>query len=229
MTNNNQKFGAVDWDSVKFGKGQFADNENKTEFMRLKNGDNTIRLLTKPYQYLVWLGWKPTEEVPEHVKNKFGERVMSSIFHGEDPLMQEPWNLKFPQRRWLAGCIDRATGSYKILDMGPSIFEKLQFLNKKRGDPLTYDVTITKNPENPPASFYSLLNEEKTPLSASDLEIKEQVDIEDLKRRVSPPTYNEVKERIQKIIEKYSVQSSAPGTAKAEEETDDTDFPSANV
>jgi len=162
---------------------------------------------------------------------------MSSIFHGKDPLMESPWLLERPTRRWYIGVIDRDTNSYKLLDISSSIFKKLQVLNKIKGDPTGYDVSIVKDSNAAPANYYEVIPGDKEPLSAADIELKEQVDIEDIKRRVTPPTYDQVKDRLNKILEIWGVNPSAVkasakvgNSVKAHEGGDDesVDFPSAD-
>ena len=45
-----ENFGLVTWDQVEF-KTRGTDNQKRDEFLRLQNGSNTVRLVTKPYQY----------------------------------------------------------------------------------------------------------------------------------------------------------------------------------
>ena len=228
-----ENFGMVDWDQPKFGKSTKEDS--KVEFMKLANGVNKLRLLTKPFQYDTWLGFKPTENIPEG-RNKYGERLLSSIFHGKDPLMEAPWNLERPTRRWLCGIIDLNTSSYKILDLSSSIFKKLQNLNKIKGDVTSYDIAIVKDTNQPPASYYDVLPLDTRPLTGAEIELREGIDYDDLKRRVQPPTYDQVKDRLDKILVLWGVSAqnktpkignSAAKGGDIEAADDDTDFPSA--
>jgi len=232
------QYGMTEWDTPKFTKFNKDENTAKVEFMKLKNGTNTVRIITKPFEYETWLGFKPSENIPEG-RSKYGERILSSIFHGKDPLMESPWNLERPTRRWYIGVIDRDTSSYKLLDISSSIFKKLQILNKLKGEPTGYDVTIVKDSNAAPANYYEVIPGDKEPMSASDIELKEQVDLEDIKRRVTPPTYEQVKVRLDKILEicgvdakKLVAKTSAQkvGNSKTPEGGDDesVDFPSAD-
>jgi hypothetical protein len=204
--------------------------------MKLKNGANTVRVITRPYQFDVWLGFKPSEKIPTD-RSPYGERLNSSIFHGKDPLMEAPWNLERPSRRWLVGVIDRQTSSYKVLDISSTIFKKIQNLNKIKGDIGGYDITIMRDDQQSAANFYDVIPGDKEPLSAADLEIKENVDLEDLQRRVTPPTYEQVKDRLNKILEIWGVSPStvakggdsvkATTTSSQSDDDGDMDFPTA--
>ena len=227
----NDKYGIVNWDEPKFGKQQQYSNDSKNDFLYLKNGDNYVRLVTPPFQFSQWR-FKPLE-IPPEGRNKYGERVNSSLFHGKAPLQEEPWTKnewhpKWPSRRWLCGVIDRATGAYKVLDIGTTVFEQIQYLNNKRGDVMGYDLCITKDSNKPAASMYKVIDERPTPLSAADLEIKANVDMEELKKRVTPPTYDEVKSRVAKIVEQWTTKtdSAAAATSKGGD-NDNFDFPAA--
>ena len=65
--------------------------------------------------------------------------------------------------------------------------------NKKHyGDPSKYDIDVVVNPNGGPTDYYKVVGLPKEPLSPEDQVIRDKVDLEDLKRRVHPPTVEKV-------------------------------------
>ena len=216
---NKIQFGATSWESdVQVPQG---NKSNKDLFLRLESGSNVLRLVTKPYEYLVHR-YKVAETDPG-----FGERVMSSIFHGSDPLVDMGFK---PKRRWLAGVIDRKTQSYKVLDMSTAVFKSVQkyVRDEDWGDPSQYDVDIVVDKQGGATGYYSVVAKPMKPLSPEDLEIKADVDLEDLKRRCTPPTPEQVQTRIDAIKAKRDgvngVSTSTPKNVDMSG-SDNADFP----
>ncbi len=226
-------FGSTSWSDTELGGNNFKEGKsNKDAYLRLENGDNVVRIVTKPHEYLVHR-IKFDEKDPG-----FGERVMSSMFHGSDPCCEAPYNSK-PKRRWLVGVIDRKTGSYKILDMSTLVFKGIQDLAKDDDwqDPSGYDVNIKVNKAGGPSGYYSVIPKGKKPLSASDLEIKQNIDLEELKRKCTPPTPEQVEARLASLRAKKGLTNTVQTSATAESapkarpvveddnSTDDFEFP----
>ncbi len=193
---NKIQFGLTSWDTTDVKRASTKE-KNENLFMRLDNGNNVIRLVTKPHEYLVHR-YKVDEKDPG-----FGERVLSSLFHGSDPLVDLGSK---PKRRWLVGIIDRKTQSYKILDMSVSVFKSIQELVRDEdwGDPTQYDIDIKVDKNGGATGYYTVIPKSKKPLSKEDLDLKEKADLDDLKRRCTPPTAAQVQERIDAIKAKRS-------------------------
>ncbi len=234
MSENNTKntFGSTSWD---IATNEFKKDNKKDEFLRLADGDNVIRVLTKPHEYLSHR-FKANEKDPG-----FGEKVLSSKFHGEDILESPPYNLK-AKRRWMVGCIDRKTGTYKILDITSSIFNGIRdlFRDEDWGPVENYDLNIKVNKSGGPSNYYTVIPKGKKPLSAADLEIKQAIDLDALKARCTPPTVEQMKARVAKIIEKSKmnggavvnatpVQSQATPESSNSSEDEDFDFPAVSA
>lgn len=208
-------FGLTEWENVEIKSG---NNQNRRDqFLRLQNGSNIVRVLTKPHEYLVHR-YKANESDPG-----FGEKVMSSLAHGRDPLADKGMK---PKKRWLVGVIDRKTQSYKILDMSVSVFKSVQELVKDEdwGDPTQYDIDIKVDKNGGATGYYTVMPKKPKPLSAADLEIKSQVDLDDLKRRCTPPTPEQMEERIRQIHNKSEGVTDDSGSADSGDD-DDLDFP----
>jgi len=217
---SNNKYGMVSWDEVE--TQTVSPNQSRRDlFMRLDAGSNTIRILTKPHEYLMHR-YKTDPNDPG-----YGERVLSSIYHGSDPLMERGFK---PKRRWLIGIIDRSTQSYKILDLGVSIFKGIQALTRDEdwGDPSQYDVDIKVDKKGGPTGYYTVTPKQPKPLTPADLEIKSQADLEELKRKCTPPTVEQVNERIAAIDAKSKSRSGTVATASVANATDDYDFPAVD-
>jgi len=235
-------FGATSWDTEPSNGGQ--NRKGSDTFLKLESGDNVMRIVTKPHEYLVH-DFKPIKDAPG-----YGTKLKSSMYHGADPLCEAPWNLK-PKQRWYLGVIDRKTQSYKILDISSSVFKGIQVLVRDEdwGDPSQYDVNVKVNKQGGAAGYYMVTPKSKKPLSASDLDIRNNINPEDLKRRCTPPTYEDVKKRMDEVITKANISGDnvtasvpvvksdvvakvetveTPQTVETDTNVDDFDFPAAD-
>lgn len=187
-------FGEINYSDEGYGDKK-SGGGGKDLFLRLVKGDNEIRLVTAPHQYLVHKIKKdPTD------KKDFGQKVNCSAVHGHCPACAMGDEAK---PRILYGVISRANGTYKILDVSYSVFTKIRQLarNVQRwGDPTKYDLNVVVDPHGGPANYYSVQPLPKEPLSAADQQIKDNVDLDDLKRRVTPPTPEMVQKRLDNIF-----------------------------
>jgi hypothetical protein len=151
------------------------------------------------------------------------------------PLAEAPWNLK-PSRRWLVYVIDRASQSLKLLDISKSVFDGIRELvrDDSWGDTLGYDINIKVNKNAGGAvGYYTVIPKSKSPLSPADLELKQNMDLDDLKRRCTPPSPEDVDKKIAAIIAKSGftaptttntvVQNAVNTTVESNDE--DFDFP----
>jgi hypothetical protein len=228
-------FGEVSWNDDVFG-GEKKVN-SKDLFLRLEEGSNELRLITQPFQYLV-------HKYKKDESDKYGQKVGCSAIHGSCPLCDAGDKAK---PRWLLGVISRKSNTYKILDISYAVFSDIRKLarNVQRwGDPTKYDIDIVVDKNGGPTGYYSVQPISKEPLSATDQKIKDDADIEDLKRRVTPPTPAMVVERINRIngadsasnagkasasvarpVGKTVVAPKAPQVSMTDDEDLDHDFP----
>jgi hypothetical protein len=229
-------FGEVSWGD---SGGDSGAKNSKDLFLRLLPGDNEVRILSLPYQYLVHKFKKDAQNPKD-----FGQKVLCSSVHGFCPLCSQDDKAK---KRWFLPVIDRKTSSYKILDISYAIFQQIRAAasNPKIGDPTKYDINIFVNKNGGATGYYTVQAYSREPLSAADQAIRDNdMDVEDLKRRVAPPTPENVQKRIDKIMGNEGVSASAPtrqaegqaspapkqGSAKPapvslDDDDDDTDFP----
>jgi len=165
-----------------------ADVKGGNDFMRLQEGDNRVRVFTKPYQfYVCWV--KDTtganRKVKSAVKNcplvKRGEKI---------------------QARWLLGVLDRrAGGKAKILEISSQIMTGIRTLvnDPDWGNPTGYDINIERGApgKNP---LYHVISKPHQPLSDEDKAAIEQfLKNTDLVTMTAPPTPEEVGERLAEI------------------------------
>jgi hypothetical protein len=197
----NTSYGEVDYDNVVEKK----QANNKDLFLRLDEGDNEMRIVTKPYQYLV-------HKYKKEGDAGFGQKVGCSKEHGSCPLCDLGDE---PKRRWFLGVISRKTKSYKLLDVSIAVLGSIKKLrqNAKWGDPMQYDINIIVDKNGGATGYYSVQPTPKEPLSAEDQKIKDNdVDFDELKRRTTPPTPQVVQARMDKI-NGVAPSTSAPASA----------------
>jgi hypothetical protein len=200
-------FGEISWnDDVYSGEGRKNTN-NKDLFLRLEEGSNEMRLITQPFQYLVHKVKKDQNNPKD-----FGQKVPCSALHGSCPLCSIGDKAK---PRWLLGVISRKTGTYKILDVSFAVFSQIRKLarNTQRwGDPTKYDIDIVVDKNGGATGYYSVQPISKEPLSAADQQIKDNADLDDLKRRTTPLTPDLVQKRLDKIygVENAGATSTSP-------------------
>jgi hypothetical protein len=188
-------FGEVSWSDDVFPGGDGKKNtNNKDLFLRLDEGSNEMRLITQPFQMLV----HKVKKDPNNPKD-FGQKVYCSGIHGSCPCCDMGDKAK---PRWLIGVISRKTGTYKILDISFAVFSQIRKYAKnlqRWGDPTKYDIDVVVDKNGGATGYYSVQAISKEPLSAADQKIKDDVDLDDLKRRVTPPTPDLVQKRLDKI------------------------------
>lgn len=231
-------FGEVSWNDDVFGGSDGKKNTNSKDlFLRLEEGSNEMRLVTQPFQYLV-------HKYKKEGDTGFGQKVSCSQIHGSCPLCDAQDKAK---PRWLLGVIARKTGTYKILDISFAVFSQIRKLarNTQRwGDPTKYDIDIVVDKNGGSTGYYSVQPVSKEPLSATDQQLKDNADLDDLKRRVTPPTADLVQKRIDKlngvvagaaapaVAKKAPVKAAvakAPAVSMTDDESMDESFPAYNA
>lgn len=206
--------GEVPWGEVNTEGPAKADGRDT--FLRLEKGSNIVRIVTAPHQYT-------SHRYKKEGDPGFGHKIMCSVMHGSCPLCALGDK---PKRRWLLGVIDRRTKSYKILDIGIAVFKSIQTLTRddEWGEPSKYDLDIKMDPNGGAQNYYAVMPKIPRPLNAEDIQIKDMVDAEELKRRTLPPEPDKVQDRLDKIFSgayqqgggnKNAGAPPAPRTAKA--------------
>ena len=118
---SNQKFGTTTWDEETGNKRGQQGDKKRDVFMRLGDGSNPVRVITKPHLYL-------SHKYKEEGDAGYGDKIMCSApLHKSCPLCDRKDRAK---KRWFVGVIDRKTNTYKILDISVTIYDQLKTLNR---------------------------------------------------------------------------------------------------
>lgn len=244
MSDNKHISGEVSWSDNTFGNKQ--EGNSKDLFLRLTEGDNELRIITSPFQYQVHL-FKQDLNNPKD----FGQKIQCSLASGSCPICQAGGDNAKIKTRWFLGVIDRKTQSYKILDISYAVFSQIKKLSqnaKSWGNPTKYDVNIFRDSNGGSTGYYSVQPLGKEPLTAIDQQILDKVDLDDLKRRVTPPDASYVQRRLDKlagltttastsnakptVMKAAVVQPSTNGKstlpASLDDDTDNVEFPPYN-
>jgi len=148
-------FGEIDWNSAETSP---SNDSSKNIFMRLKQGDNIVRILSNPIQYYVH--WVETEQ---------GKRKVTSPIDSPE-LITKLEDAGFRRQvRWILRVMDQEDSQPKLLEVGSQIFNGVIALinNPKWGSVNKYDVTITRGApgQNP---LYRVTPNPKENISAED-------------------------------------------------------------
>ena len=229
MTNN---FGLTTWDEEnQTTKPQPKADIPKLDFVRLQEGNNTLRIITAPAKY--WF-------INYDDGSRYGRRVncsteaLNDATKGNCPTVQAGYK---PKKRYFAGVIyrDKEEGDkIGILDMSVMIYEALQNLkeDEEYGMPDSFDINIKKNPEaSSPSGYYTVIPRPPKPLSEEDRElissVGESVITDNLIRLTTPPPVDRVKTYLEKLGWDGSSKAAASSKATVEEthqETTDADY-----
>lgn len=214
------KYGLTSWDEVELKANNFQ--RKKDQYMRLESGNNLLRIVTRPHQYMV-------HNYKEEGDSGFGDRILCSRYHGACPVCEKDDK---PKRRWLLGVIERKTQTSKILDISVAVFKAIQELSRDEdyGDPVKYDIDVKVDKQGGATGYYTVIPKPPKPLSAADLEIKNKIDTEELLRKCTPPTYEQAQQRLDSVRNRKNGKA-APPVEMEESSGDDNDyvFPAANV
>ena len=201
-------FGEIDWNSA----DTKTQNSNASMYMRLKEGDNDVRILSNPIQYYVH--WVETEQ---------GKRkIVSPIDHPELVAKLEDKGFR-RQVRWILKVIDRSDNSPKLLEVGSQIFNGMVAIiqNPKWGSASNYDITIKRLPAGSqplyqvtPNPKESISSELKTAFNTFNAEL-------DIDKIITPSTAEKVCELLGLNKSKYVTEDSTNGDDYTE---DDFDF-----
>ena len=198
--------GEVDWNSADSAVG------GKSDFMRLQQGENTVRVMGNPIQfYIHWLN------TPAGGKKKVNSPT------GDPALVKRLEDSGFKrQPRWFIKILDRADESFKILEVGPQIYNAVKALvnNARWGKVTQYDITIIRGPDGT-SPLYSVT---PNPKEAIPAELKTKfVDFNDrvnIDKLIAPAQAKDVCEPMGWPIEKPKVAEAAKSTAPAATEED---------
>ena len=201
-------FGEISWNDDVFAGENKKQTNSKDLFLRLNDGDNEMRVVTQPFQYLV-------HKYKKEGDAGFGQKINCAALNGSCPLCALGDKAK---PRWLLGVISKSgatAGTYKILDISFAVFGQIRKYarnTKTWGDPTKYDINIVVNKNADPISYYQVQPIPKSPLTAEEQKVRDNsVDLDDLKRRVTPPQPADVQKRMDRI---NGIATDAPANGK---------------
>ncbi len=146
-------FGEVDWNAGDSGGGSSA-----SDFMRLDQGENVVRVMGNPTQFYVhWLTCTDNSK----------KKVVSPIDSPELVKRLEDGGFR-RQARWLVKVLDRSDGKFKALEIGAQIYNGIRALynNNKWGKVTSYDLSVMRgSPGQQP--LYSVTPNPKEELESS--------------------------------------------------------------
>ena len=197
-------FGEVDWNSADSGT-------TKSNFMRLEEGENLVRVMGNPVQF--YIHWVVT---PDGSRRKVNSPVDSPelIRRLEDSGFKR-------QARWLVKVLDRTDDEFRVLEVGPQIYNGIKSLynNSRWGKVTQYDLSINKGPKGT-QPLYGVTPNPKEALSgdfkAKFVEFNDRVDVDKV---ITPATAAEVCE-----VMGWSVSEPVSTNEVASEEDFDFDF-----
>ena len=127
-------FGEIDWNSGDAGSG----SGRASDFMRLTEGENVVRVMGNPVQYYVH--WVTTAEG--------ATRKINSPIDDSD-LVRRLEDAGFKRKPcWLVKVLDRTDDTFKLLEIGPQIYNGIRglFNHPKWGKVTDYDISVMRGP-----------------------------------------------------------------------------------
>lgn len=230
-----EDYGLTTWDDVAPDAKKFDEpRANYKDILKLKNGNNIVRILTNPFIY--WLHkYKADPDAkgyPDKIKCAKREGITCPLCALTDEQGNQVCKRK---EQWYIGVIDRKTQSFKVVDVGPGLMQKLQGLrsDEEWGDLTQYDVNILVNEGAAPANYYNVLPRSKKPLDKADQAIKDSIDYESLRAKCVPSKPEWVAKRMMLQNGGKEVDSKVDATTTTKKEhaevaDDEYSFPSAN-
>lgn len=200
---------------TRYGETEWSDDgqSDKVEFMKLKEGSNNVRVITKPFRFFthkVKFSNDPNTKGGGGRPVRCGEEnscVLCKKVNGKGVDLPDNLEVETSKPRWYVGIIDRdAKNAVKILEIGKLVRGKLKGLaeSKKWGDPRFYDVDITKDSNAKAATdYYNVVPDptDKGPLSPEDEKIAATCNVDDLKNRCNPFTEQQIRDAIDKYAD----------------------------
>jgi hypothetical protein len=128
-------FGEVDWNSAQVAS---KPTSNKDLYLRLKEGENLVRVLGNPIQFHVH--WVETAQGKRKINSPVESPALVSRL--EDSGYRR-------QTKWLVKVLDQDTKTFKVMEIGSQIYNGILALinNPKWGKVSAYDVSIIRGPK----------------------------------------------------------------------------------
>ena len=164
-------FGEIDWNSGDAGTGA----GRASDFMRLVEGENVVRVMGNPVQYYVH--WVTTADG--------STRKINSPIDDSD-LVRRLEDAGFRRKPcWLVKVLDRNDETFKLLEIGPQIYNGVRglFNHPKWGKVTDYDISIMRGPRGSQPLYNVNPNPKEaipSTLKTSYLDFNDRVNLEKL-------------------------------------------------
>ena len=158
----NTQTGEIDWNEA-----DLPSPKGKNDFMKLKEGENVVRIMGNPIQtYIHWV------TLPDGSQRKI-------VSPSNPTLVKKLEDAGFRrQPNWIIKVLDRDGDEFRLLEVGNQIYKGIQtlFNNPKWGKVTAYDISINRGPKGQ----QPLYNVTPNPKEALDSSIKQKfVDFND--------------------------------------------------
>ena len=203
----NMVFGEVDWNAAD------SESSQKSDFVRLAEGENVVRVMGNPVQF--YIHWVTTGDGAK-------SKINSPANNPELVRRLEDSGFK-RQARWLIKVLDRTDEEFRLLEVGPQIYNAIKSLynNSKWGKVTAYDLSINRGPKGQ-QPLYSVTPNPKEALSGDFkgkfVDFNDRINLEKL---ISPSTAEAV---ATKMGWSLSSANTADDETKASGEDFDFDF-----
>lgn len=175
-------FGEIDWNS-----GDTQEVKEQTDFMRLSQGKNRVRVMGNPVQF--YIHWVDT---PDGKKKKFNSPI------SDQALVRKLEDADFKRKpRWMIKVLDRSDNKFKLLEIGSQIYNgiKALYLDEDWGPVTQYDITIVRGaPGSQP--LYRVTPSPKqsleSDLKSAYMSFNDRVDLTKLTKPADPDTVREI-------------------------------------
>jgi hypothetical protein len=177
-----------------------ADVAGSNYFMDLVEGDNQVRVLTKPYQFVVH--W---------TKDQSGKSRKIRCAINNCPLCRQGIDT---QTRWYIGVLDRKSAGPKILEISTQIFKGIrdyiknpewdERYTKSWGEIMAYDINVQRGPKGAQPLYTVMPSPKMRDLTEKETaEVEDFLDKVDINRYTSPSTPEEVAEKLGMSLEDF--------------------------
>jgi hypothetical protein len=147
--------GEIDWNEADLPSPKGG---GKSDYMRLKEGENVVRIMGNPVQtYIHWV------TLPDGTQRKI---VSPSNSPALVKKLEEAGFRRQPN--WIIKVLDRSDDEFKLLEIGNQIYKGIQtlFNNPKWGKVTGYDISVNRGPKGQ-QPLYSVTPNPKESLESS--------------------------------------------------------------
>jgi hypothetical protein len=206
-------FGEIDWNS---GATPAGAGGRASDFMRLSEGENVVRVMGNPTQYFVH--WVTTADGST-------KKINSPIDDSDLVRRLEDEGYR-RQARWIVKVLDRTDDTFKLLEIGSQIYNGIRslFNHPKWGKVTQYDLSVNRGPKGS-QPLYNVTPNPKESLDASlkdsYVEFNDRVNLEKL---ISPADPQDVLTLMGWTSDAQTVTSAAGEETAEKTVSDDFEF-----